>query len=377
MEPMMSFELIATSDGGPASEDSTVLFTRGVSTMNFCKRAILFFSFICLGLSFIVAGAPKGIARGNRGTSGSSMRNVADSSKFLSGVPLSSVGVVCHISRDFVSLIDLRSNQVLDTIEAGKGPDWAALSPDRKTLYVADFNSNDVSLISMESGRKYSSVPAGLHPSCICPTADGATLLVSHQSQDGLWFMDTKTQKITGRIPEGTGPVYFLRSQDKFYQPAIFRPFIHIINLRGQSMAKSVWVGGRPMAMAFTPDGKRAYIPNYDLAEVQVFDTQLDTIVKAIPDSDARGVAVTPDGKYALVTNVTSNTLTVIATGSDTIAKVIGLDRMPTDVAVSEDGKYAYVTNQGAGSISVVDVSRLEVVAHIEVADNPISIFIF
>ncbi len=341
--------------------------------MKSLKRRIQFSVLIYMALCFIGLSTPRGMAQNGGNVSTPPSKVAMDSFN----IDLSTSGIVCHISHDFISVVDLNSNQILDTIQAGSGPDWAAESPDEKNLYVTNFNSNDVSIINTKDGRKYESIHVGMHPTCICLTADGKTALISHQSQDGLWFMDVETRKITERISDGTGFLYFLKTQNKFYQPAVFRPFIHIIDPLNQKITKSVWIGGRPMSLAFTPDEKRAYIPNYDLNEVQVFDTRLDTVVKAIPDSDGRGVAVTPDGKYALVTNVASNTVTVIGIDSNAIIKVIPVDKMPTDVAVSADGKFAYITNQGAGSISVVSLAKLEVVGHIEVADNPITIFLF
>ena len=341
------------------------------------KKSILLLGLILLTLNVIGLKMPRD-SRENPGTASVPfIQTQKDTFNFHFDLHLPSFGLVCHITHDFVTVIDLNDNQVVDTIHAGEGTDWVAGFDKTSTGYITDFKSNDVAVINSNDPHRYSVIPVGEHPVCIRLTLDGKTALISHQSQDGLWFMDTKTREITAKIPEGTGMLYFLKNQNKFYQPAIFSPFIHIIDPVKQEITRSVWVGGRPMGLAFTPDGKYAYIPNYDLKEVQIFDTGIDSVVKVIPGiGNPRGIAITPDGKYALVTNVTSNTLTVIGIDSNAVAKVIPVDRMPTDVAVTEDGKYAYVTNQGSGSISVISLGKLEVVAHIEVPSDPITIFI-
>lgn len=293
-------------------------------------------------------------------------------------MPASPFAIVCHITHNFMTVVDTKDNRVIDTIQADNGDDWITIDNSTHKAYVANFNSNDLSVINTRDTRECKQIPAGMHPVCVRLTPDGRTALISHQSQDGLWFMNSKDYKVTTKIIEGTGFIYYLKTQKLFYQPAIFSPFIHIINPVKQSIVKSVWVGGRPMSLAFTPDGKYAYIPNYDLKEVQVFDTRIDTVVKVIHDiPDPRGIAITPDGKYALVTNVTSGTVTVIGIDSNAVVKVIPVDKMPTDVKVTANGKYAYVSNQGASSVSVISLAKLEVVGHIEVADNPITIFLF
>ena len=294
------------------------------------------------------------------------------------GFPATPFAVTCHITHNFVTVIDTRDNHVLDTIQAGMGADWIAFSNSAHKAYVTDFTSNDLSVINTENTNECKQVPAGMHPVCVRLTPDGKTALISHQSQDGLWFMNTEDDKVTAKIIEGTGLLYYSKSQKLYYQPAIFSPFLHIIDPVKQKIVKSVWIGGRPMSLAFTPDGRYAYIPNYDLKEVQIFDTQIDTVVKVIHDiPDPRGIAITPDGKYALVTEVTSSEVTVIGIDSNAVVKEIPVDKMPTDIKVTPDGRYAYVCNQGAASISIINIPKLEVVGHIEVADNPIAIFLF
>ena len=68
--------------------------------------------------------------------------------------------------------------------------------------------------------------------------------------------------------------------------------------------------------------------------------------------------------------------MTVIDVKNNSVVKKIPVDKMPTDIAITKDGQYAYVTNQGSGSIAVISIDKLEVINHIEVADNPISIYL-
>ena len=61
---------------------------------------------------------------------------------------------------------------------------------------------------------------------------------------------------------------------------------------------------------------------------------------------------------------------------NDTIEKTIAVGVQPTDIAITVDVNYAYVTNQGSSSISVIDLNKKEVIKVIEVADNPIMIYL-
>jgi YVTN family beta-propeller protein len=50
------------------------------------------------------------------------------------------------------------------------------------------------------------------------------------------------------------------------------------------------------------------------------------------------GVAVTPDGKHAYVTNFNSNTVSVIDTASETVVATVAVGTAPFGVAVTPDG---------------------------------------
>ena len=64
---------------------------------------------------------------------------------------------------------------------AGTTPNSLSLSPDGKTLYVADADNNDVAVIDVaQSGRSRvrGFIPTGWYPTLVCATPDGKNLLV-------------------------------------------------------------------------------------------------------------------------------------------------------------------------------------------------------
>lgn len=326
------------------------------------KIIILIFLFGIMG--FIILPSP------NRIASNPSQKNINIDSPGLA--------FICHITHSFITIIDLKTNKIVDTIHAGIGTSWFTLSKDRKTAYFANFQSNNITIIDAKDIQKSETVPVGFHPTCICLTTDGQKALISHESKDGLWFMNTATHQITKKISEGTGLLRVLKNNGKIYQPGIFRPYVHIIDSDKQTISKSIYVGGRPLNIDFTPDGKYAYVTNSDLNEVEVIDTKTDSVINKISGVDVpRGIAITPDGKYVFVTNVSSNMITVIEVKNNSVLKKILVDKMPTDIAITKDGHYAYVTNQGSSSIAIISIGKLEVVNNIEVADNPISIHLY
>ena len=75
------------------------------------------------------------------------------------------------------------------------------------------------------------------------------------------------------------------------------------------------------------------------------------------------GVAVTPDGKHAYVANFNSNTVSVIDPGHQHVeAATLAVGTNPVAVAVTPDGKHAYVANFFSNTVSVIDTATNTVV---------------
>ncbi|MHB9013749.1 MAG: beta-propeller fold lactonase family protein [Ignavibacteriaceae bacterium] len=283
---------------------------------------------------------------------------------------------ICHISQHIVSVIDPRTDSLIGAIPSGNGSCDIAFSSDRG--YIANFNSDNITIFNKKNNEQISTVPVGQHPCGVLITSNGKYALITHQSNDGLWIMSIKDNQIVYKIPGIYGMTLSDSLNKKIYASAVFQPFIYVINPYDQTIIKKIEVGGRPLDIAVTPDGKFIYVANSILNEVQKIDTQTDSVVNSLSGIDTcRGIAVSPDGKFAYVTNVTSGTVTVIDLKTDTKIKILYVGRMPTSISVDKENDCAYVSNQGESSISIIDMKKNEVIKTISVADNPIRVKIF
>ena len=187
---------------------------------------------------------------------------------------------------------------------------------------------------------------------------DSKHVLISHESNDGLWILETSSNRIVKKLDEGTGPLRVVGTGSKIYQSQIFRPFVLVIDATDFSIKKSIWVGGRPMNLAVSPDGSSAYVPNYDLNEIEKIDILHDSVVARIPLARGpRGIAITPDGRTAYVSNPVAVSVSVVDLLKGAVVKEFSVKGMPTTIAVSPDGKWAYVSLQGGASIAVIDIA--------------------
>lgn len=294
------------------------------------------------------------------------------------GRGIDGLGYVSHITQNFISVFNTKTDSLIGKINCGYGSGAVAFSSLSGNGYCANFNSNDVTVFNKKTNEIIATVPAGIQPLNIIVTPDGKNLLITHQSGDGLWVMSTKDNQIRHIYSDITGNPIVDVQNNKIYIAAIFTPYVHVLDADSLTVIKKIEVGGRPMEPAVTPDGKFIYLANYDLNEVIKIDTHTDSVVDRITAiGNGRGIAISPNGKYAYVTNVQSNTVTIIDLATDTVLKIISVGRMPTSVSVNSSNNRAYVSNQNDTSISVIDMDKNIVIKTINVADNPIRVQIF
>lgn len=151
---------------------------------------------------------------------------------------------------------------------------------------------------------------------------------------------------------------------------------------------------GSPVEVAFTPDGRYAWVSNYSMYGQgygpEGLDTctrgdgtspstvyRIDTRTFAIDQVVAVGsvpkyVAVTPDGGTVLVTNWCSWDLSVInAATSKEVARVPLGGKYPRGIAVSPDSRTAYIALMGSDRVVRVDLARRTVRSFAQTGDGP------
>jgi YVTN family beta-propeller protein len=151
---------------------------------------------------------------------------------------------------------------------------------------------------------------------------------------------------------------------------------------------------GAPVEMAFSPDGKHAWVSNYAMygkgfgpegldtctagdGTATSFVYRVDTRTFAVDKVVAVGavpkyVAATPDGRQVLVTNWCSADLSVIDTATaKEVARVPLGGKHPRGVAVSPDSRTAYIALMGSDRVVRVDLPTRRVAAYASTGDGP------
>ena len=238
-----------------------------------------------------------------------------------------------------VLVIDPITNTPVTTIiNVGVAPLGMAISPDSKTLYVAD-QLHAVFTIDTATNTITGSIPVATgFPDSLAVTPDGKRLYVGLEVANAVAVIDTTTNTVVGSpISIGTGP---------------FR-------------------------MAITPDGTQLYVAGS--SQTVAISTATNTVTAHIPfDGIDFRLAITPDGSQVYVSGLTGGSVGVIATATNTLTTTIPVGTFPTGIAATPDGADVYVTLRSTSTATVIDTSTNTVVATgIPVAGGPQDFTIF
>ncbi len=148
---------------------------------------------------------------------------------------------------------------------------------------------------------------------------------------------------------------------------------VSVINSSTNAVIGAIPVGGEPVDVAITPDGRYAWVVDASGNSVSVIDTKTRSVVQGpiAVGLAPRGIAITPNGGRAYVANSGDETVTVLNTGSFApVGEPIPVGKEPDGVAISPDGGTAFVAQRG-GEISIIDTNTAQVVGTIDDSFGP------
>jgi YVTN family beta-propeller protein len=257
-----------------------------------------------------------------------------------------------------------------------------AVTPDGLHVYVTNFIDGTVSVIRTATNTVVATVPGvpgGAFPNGVAITPDGKHAYAANFFVNTVSVIDTTTKMVVTTVPVGSDPgvavtpdgnhVYVVKGGVTGGGDTV-----SVIDTATNTVVATVPVGNSPAAVAFTQNGKHAYVTNTFGNNVSVIRTATNTVVDTIPVGSLPGaIAITPDGKHAyVITNDVPNNFWVIDTTTRTVVAMVPAGTTPGAVAVTPDGKHAYVTVPG--SVSVLRTATNTVVATVPVGKAPSSV---
>lgn len=288
---------------------------------------------------------------------------------------------VANFASDSVSVIDVASHAVTDTLSVGAKPFGVATHPDGSRVYVVNSGSNSVSVISTSNNKVVASIPVGAGPRGVVVNAAGTKAYVSNFLGDSVSVIDTASNTVQATVAVGSQPLELSISAtgDRVYVNNTNDTRVSVID--GSSNTVMNTDLGLPLAygIAAHPRAGVVYVGSRNSNLIRVLDSTrypMEEIKQLDLGATAIHMAVDPSGKQLYVAHFDNSRVSVLDVSdarNPVLSATVAVGRAPRGVAFHPDGGQAYVSNSSDKTVSVVDMQSHTVVATVGVGAIPFS----
>ena len=159
---------------------------------------------------------------------------------------------------------------------------------------------------------------------------------------------------------------------DDCYQNEFGPSFLYKIDVAKLKIADAIQVGPVPKYVAVTPDGRFVLVSNWCGYDLSVVSTRLGRQVKTLPLGPyPRGIAITPNGKTAYIAVMGSTNIARLDLQNWKISWLYGVGSAPRHLVMSPKGRWLYATLNGEGTVAKIDLRKGEVVRKVSTGSAP------
>jgi YVTN family beta-propeller protein len=259
-------------------------------------------------------------------------------------------------------------------VNVGAEPQGVAVSPDSRTVYVANQHSHVLSVVDIAS-RKVTSVGLRHTPRFVAVSRDGARVYASMYEDDfsgsGVAIVNAATTSVryvdTGRQPYALS----VAPDGKLWVPIHNQHRVEVYDPNNGALVSVVEIPPNPHSVTFSPTLVRAFTPDHESNLVSVIDMHTNRPSNIPVDTAPHSLALSPDQRTIIVACYGANVVDFIDPVSLRNTGRLAVGVKPRYVAFSADGSHAYVVNEGSDSVSVIDLATRTVSSVIAVGHSP------
>jgi YVTN family beta-propeller protein len=230
-------------------------------------------------------------------------------------------GYVSNGAGDTISEIDVISNREIGRIKVGVAPRGVGIVPGDRFALVSNSGSNTVSVVDLSHRREVTQVAVGRDPRHMAISKAGDWAYVSIWGSDYVSKLDIQPLTDPMRTDVDTSA--------------------QAVREVGRMQVRS---DAHPYSTALDPSGELLFVANTQSQYLSIFSTKTDKLHAEVDlgSKGSRGIAFSPDGKVAFVSVEDTSEVVAIDVPSMAITRRIEVGPGPRGIAVSRDGGTLY-----------------------------------
>ena len=291
------------------------------------------------------------------------------------------LAIVLNSAEASVSLIDMPTRKVIKTVPVGKEPHHLMLTPDQKTLLIANAAGNDVQLMNPVNGELTGKIPEIIDPYQIGYSPNHKWFIANGNRLDrvDIYAADGANLKLAKTIKLAKTPSHIAYTSDSKIAFISLQDSSELaaIDLATQTLLWKIPTGNTPAGLWMTPGDQYLLVGITGEDNVQVIDWKNRKEVKRIlTGKGAHNFRPLGDKKQVFVSNRIASTISLINMQTlEKVGDITGLPSGPDDMEITPDGKTMWVTFRFAKKVGVIDIPSMKLIATIPVGKSPHGVF--
>jgi YVTN family beta-propeller protein len=273
-----------------------------------------------------------------------------------------------------VDVIDPRTHRVTKQLRVGGQPHHITPSWDLRHLYVDNPGNDTLAVIDPKTVRITRRIKVA-SPYNLYFTPDGKKALVVSEYNRLIEFRNPHTWRLIKqvRIPwPGVDHMDFSADGRFLLVSCEYSGILVRINTEQMRVTGTLAVGGRPIDVKASPNGRLFYVANQGLSGVTMVDpARLRKVGFIHTGVGAHGFAVSRDGRDLYVSNRIAGSISVISFAGREVIATWHVGGSPDMLQVSPSGRQLWASNRFGNTVSVISTVTGRVTHTIPVGRQP------
>jgi YVTN family beta-propeller protein len=257
-----------------------------------------------------------------------------------------------------ISVLGFPKLRELARVRVARSLSKVVFSPDGSRAYALDAAAAELIFLECHTGvtpAVSTRIDFEGHPTNLVLTPDGKTLILADPSKRWLVFVDTASRQVLGSVDVGQapGPMAVLPDGSKVFVANTGEDKISAVDVAARQVLSNIEISSKPTALSLKPDGGELFVFTADNATMTIVDTFHDYAEQEMPtgrnpvaavarrDSSVLYVANAGDGTVTVVDIRNRQVLNTTQVGSDVVALALTPDERFLTAVDSSDSSLA------------------------------------